>query len=289
MKINVLDKGFVRLVDHMGDDAAIVQAARVSYGEGTKSVSDDENLIRYMMRNRHTSVFEQVVLKFHVKAPIFVFRQWHRHRTFSYNELSGRYSVLNDEYYIPDEDKVTFQNPTNKQGGNDDVITPFNIKNPKDWWDSSMFERLWDWGNYFREEQIFIRQNYEKYINSGMRRELARINLPVSQYSQMYATCNLHNLFHFLKLRMDSHAQYEIRVYAEAIFDLIKPKFPLACKAFEDYILNSITFSSDEVECLKKILSVNYDQFLIDTIISNKRERSEFCDKLKKISGDRDE
>jgi len=288
--VKVLDKGFVRLVDYMGDDAAITQAARVSYGSGTKTVSDDETLIRYMMRNHHTSVFEQVVLKFHVKAPIFCFRQWHRHRTWSFNEISGRYSQLPDEYYVPSEDVVTFQNPNNKQGGSDEKMTAYNMKNFNEWFDCIEPDAVADtvdWGCYFQEEQKTIRQNYERWLNSGVRKELARINLPVSQYSEMYATVDLHNLFHFLKLRMDSHAQWEMREYANALFELIKPIVPVSCKAFEEYVLNAVTFSQKEIEALRvgyMIKEFPGVKDVLDIKFPNKREREEFINKVKRFT-----
>ena len=235
--VRVLDKGFVRLVDSMGSDASIVQAARVSYGEGTKKVSEDEGLIRYLLRHRHTTPFEMVQFKFHIKAPIFVVRQWHRHRMWSYNEESGRYSEMRDEFYVPAEHNVTFQNPDNKQGGTSEQVTPLNIKNPDDWWDCLTPEQVaesWSWEETFANEQAMVRSQYERLLGSGMRKELARINLPLAQYTQMYACVDLHNLFHFLKLRQDQHAQYEIRVYADAMLKLIKPIVPMAVNAYED-------------------------------------------------------
>lgn len=304
-KIELLNGGFVRLVDHMGDDSSIVQMARVSYGDGTKKVSEDRGLIRYLMRNRHTTPFEGVIFKFHIKAPIFVFRQWHRHRTWSYNEMSGRYSVLPDECYVPEEDKVTTQNPTNKQGGTDEVITPFNIKNPADFWDVLTAEQVaptWKWSEYFEGDQKLMRDSYERYVGSGMRREVARINLPVSQYSEMYAVVDLHNLFHFLKLRMDSHAQYEIRVYANAIAELIKGVVPVAYEAFDDYILNGTHFTKLDMRCAYELFDLiknsipekgqdvwnnddiqeSIDQYAT-RIFPNKRERSEAIKKMQDI------
>jgi len=507
--VRVLDKGFVRLVDSMGNDSSIVQAARVSYGEGTKKVSEDEGLIRYLLRHRHTTPMEMVQFKFHVKAPIFVIRQWHRHRTWclsgdtelwydspssiregtkgrnkitiadfydkwhhgakpittqdgiimrmplkkylekrsfrclneenktiehtnitdvwksgikhifeielengykiktsqdhlfytengwkklkefvgikntdivywddislytngqsvnssyfekgsipwnnnikippeekkakchrghhlvgklskikkvsyvgqeytydisvsgsfhnfiangfvvhnSYNEESGRYSEMKNEYYVPDPSKVTFQNPNNKQGGTDDIITPFNIKNPDDWWDCLTPEQIastWNWQKYFEDEQKLTRHNYERYLNSGMRKELARINLPLAQYSQMYGCVDLHNLFHFLKLRQDPHAQYEIRVYADALLQLIQPIVPVAVKAYEDYILNSVTLTGKDIEALKDALrSVDESLFFgsaigsaANTVFSNKREKDEFLAKIQRL------
>lgn len=267
--VQCLDSGFVRLVDSMGTDSSIVQAARVSYGEGTKKVSEDEGLIRYLLRHKHTTPFEMVQFKFHVNAPIFVIRQWHRHRAWSYNEESGRYSEMRDSFYVPDVDKVTKQNPDNKQGGTDEIVT------------SDVF-----YPDRFKEEQTHTRENYKQHLDTGMRKELARINLPLSQYSQMYACVDLHNLFHFLRLRQDSHAQYEIRVYADAMFKLIQPIVPMAVKAYEDYILNSITLSGKDIEALQAALhSVQQNVFLdsANSIFSNKREKEEFLTKIKKL------
>jgi len=251
MKIDCLDKGFVRLVDSMGDDSSVVQAARVSYGGGTKSVRDDEKLIRYMMKHGHTSVFEQCVLKFHVKAPLFVFRQWHRHRTWSYNELSARYSKMKSEFYVPDENNCTSQSKTNKQGGSNEYIaSPFEeiiiqgdeTKHIKYTWNETYDLK-------FQEDAIF----YEKCLSNDLRRELARISLPISLYSEMYATVNLHNLFHFLRLRSDSHAQYEIRVYSEAIEKIVEKYYPISYNAWVDYVKESTKLSKQQTEALSKI------------------------------------
>lgn len=280
----VLDKGKVVLLEVMGDDKAIVDAARISYSTNKqKSISDDESLIRYLMRHRHTSVFEQVEFKFYLKMPIFVHNQFVRHRMASQNLLSGRYSEMPDEYYVPENNNVTFQNPNNKQGGTVESITPFNIKNPNDWWDCLTAEQvadIWDWSKTFSDEQTSIRTQYKKYIDSGMRKELARINLPLSQYTEMYWKIDLHNLFHFLSLRLDTHAQYEIQVYAEAIYDLIKPIVPLASKAFEDYRLNSISLSALDVEGLKKVILGEQVENTASTLFKNNREKSEFINKL---------
>lgn len=267
--VRVLDKGFVRLVDSMGSDAAIAQAARVSYGAGTKKVSDDSGLIRYLLRNAHSTPFEMVQIKLHVKAPIFVIRQWHRHRSWSYNEISGRYSEMPDEFYVPAEDKVTKQNPHNKQGGIDELIPD---------------EDGTSWSDLFASQQNLLRHDYEIALKTGMRKELARINLPLSQYSEMYASVDLHNLFHFLKLRLDNHAQYEIQVYAQAIATLIKPIVPIAYQAFEDYRLNSITLNSTEQTVLRVVLADYLTEENIsltaEKYFSNKRERKECVDKL---------
>lgn len=283
---SLLDKGFVRLVDHMGDDNSIVQMARVSYGAGTKKVSQDRGLIRYLMRHRHTSPFEGVQFKFHVKAPIFVFRQWHRHRTWAFNEYSGRYSEMKDEYYVPQEQHVTAQNPHNKQGGSNAILPPLNIDNSDEWEEDV---KTWSWHDHFQGEQELIRQNYERYLKTGMRRELARINLPLSQYSEMYATVNLHNLLHFTKLRQDSHAQYEIRVYADALIDIIRPIVPIAVEAYEEYVLKSLTLTQKDQQAISKLLqNVAYLRApeiitKADGVFDNEREKQEFLQKLDRI------
>lgn len=295
--IKVLDKGFVKLVDHMGNDANITQAARVSYGKGTKTVSDDENLIRYLWRHKHTSPFEMVTFTFHVKLPIFVSNQWVRHRTWSFNQISGRYSEMADEFYVPDENKVTKQNPSNKQGGTDEYVNFAEM--PDDAVEhytelayKDNVARLFSWEKEFKQSQGASRLEYEGYIKSGMRRELARINLPLSQYTEMYASVDLHNLLHFLRLRLDHHAQYEIRVYAEAILELIKDVVPVTVKAFEDYTLDSMTLSGVEVQALKKLLepiSIGENATTLDVgniqdkFFPNKRESVEFAAKIKRF------
>lgn len=288
----VLDKGFVRLVDYMGGDAAIVQMARVSYGAGTKTRSEDRGLIRYLVRNRHTSPLESTEFKFHIKLPCFVRDQLVRHRTFSFNFESLRYSQAKEEYYVPSEENVTEQSKSNKQGGSYKVINY-----PGKDYDN----RFSSWGEAISQEQKEIYSKYEDKLNLGMRRELARINLPFSQYVQCYAKVDLHNLFHFLKLRLDAHAQLEIREYADAIYKLIKPICPLACEAFEDYILNSVTFSNKEIELINTYINSITDQSSvyffdnhfdcsidnmynrIESVLENKREREEFVSKLNKL------
>ena len=267
-----LNYGFIRLVDFMGDDAAIVQAARTSYGKGTKSVSEDKNLIRYLMRNQHTSPFEMVEFKFHIKLPIFVARQWIRHRTASVNEYSGRYSEMPDEFYIPDNNTIKKQSVDNKQArantGFSDIYT------------GEVIQKMTS-----TQDNIF--QEYKEFVNNGMAREIARINLPLSIYTEWYWKIDLHNLFHFLKLRLDKHAQYEIRVYAEIIADILKQCVPYSWEAFEDYILNAITFSEPELKILKKIINSNHKitgKICIDAGLG-KSETKEFLDKLKNITG----
>jgi len=264
-----LDKGFVRLVDYMGGDESIVQAARVSYGKGTKSVNEDRGLIRYLMRHLHTTPFEMVELKFHCKLPIFVARQWIRHRTANVNEYSGRYSVMKDEFYVPTLEAIHFQSEKNKQGRNEDEV-PIEIR-------QQIIDEL-------LSEQITSYSNYEKFLELNIARELARINLPVSLYTEWYWKIDLHNLFHFLRLRIDEHAQYEIRVYAEMMAEITKCVAPIAYEAFEDYILHSEKFSRLEMNVLKTMM--NKKDFSDEELLQfglGKREAEEFREKLKRM------
>lgn len=235
----VLDRGFIRLVDYLGGDARIVAAARVSYGAGTKSISEDKALIHYLMRNLHTSPFEQVVLTFHAKMPIFVARQWVRHRTARLNEVSGRYSVMPDEFYLPAADQIRRQSQRNKQGRSTEDV-PKKIQ-----------QRVLD---IFKRDQASAYASYEGLLHDDIARELARINLPLSVYTQWYWQIDLHNLFHFLRLRLDSHAQYEIRQYAEVMAQMAKAVAPLAFEAFEEHSLYATRLSRSSKERLQKYL-----------------------------------
>lgn len=235
----VLDRGFVRLVDYLGSDKRIVQAARVSYGEGTKTYRQDKELIAYLMRNGHTSPFEQVNFTFHIKMPIFVARQWIRHRTGRVNEISARYSVLADEAYLPDAQHINAQSTSNKQG---------RAEEPVDEQTRMRVLRL------LEEDQKRAFASYHELLAMGIARELARINLPLSVYTQWYWQMDLHNLFHFLKLRLDSHAQYEIRCYAQTIYSLVRKVCPLACEAFDSIELHGQSFSAQEVEAIKAMI-----------------------------------
>lgn len=267
--IKVLDKGRASLIEHMGSDEKICQSARVSYQKGTKKDSDDETLIRFMMRNRHTSPFESAIFTFYIKAPIFVVRQWHRHRTWSFSEISGRYSELENEFYVPELSRLQKQSKSNKQGSSDDEFLEEEVKQ--------------DTLEMMKEENYASFDNYKTYLGRDLSRELARINLPLSTYTEMYATVDLHNLFHFLKLRLDSHAQWEIRQFAEAMFKLIQPIVPISCKAFEDYVLNSVTFSVQEINIIKTILKDEIERFMhsCDSFENlSKREVQEFKKKL---------
>ncbi|MGE0001651.1 MAG: FAD-dependent thymidylate synthase [Fimbriimonadaceae bacterium] len=236
-EVKVLDKGFVRLVDYMGGDDRIVQAARVSYGAGTKSYREDRGLIHYLLRNDHTSPFEQVVLTFHAKMPIFVARQWVRHRTARLNEVSGRYSVMKDEFYVPEPTQIRGQSRDNKQARSDEVIEGADAI-----------------ADQMRSEQEAAYAEYTALLDKGVARELARSNLPLSLYTEWYWQCDLHNLLHFLRLRLDAHAQYEIRVYAEAMAKCAQAVAPLAFEAFVEHKLGSVTFSRSEAEALARTM-----------------------------------
>ena len=234
-----LSTGFVRLVEVMGDDSSIVQAARVSYGRGTKNVRADRGLIHYLMKHRHTTPFEMVEFKFHVKMPIFVARQWMRHRTASINEISGRYSVMEDVFWEPQVEDLREQSGINRQGSNEKHLEGKKAE-------EIVVE--------FEEVQKKIYEQYEKYLEAGVAREVARANLPLSLFTEFYWKMDLHNLFHFLKLRLDLHAQKEIRIYAEAIGKFVKEKCPLSWEAFEEYVLHGIQLSRTEAEIFSNLL-----------------------------------
>ena len=238
----VLDHGFVRVIDYMGDDAAIVQAARVSYGTGTKAVSNDEGLIRYLMRHWHSTPFEMCEIKLHVKLPIFVARQWIRHRTANVNEYSARYSILDREFYIPAPESLAAQSEVNNQGRGAVL-------------EGAEAQRVLD---ILRGDADRAYDHYEAMIStegqSGLARELARMNLPANIYTQWYWKVDLHNLLHFLRLRADPHAQYEIRVYAEAIGSMVADWVPLTWNAFEDYRMGGAQLSASALDCVKRML-----------------------------------
>ena len=261
-----LNAGFVRLVDYMGGDESIVQSARVSYGKGTKTVHEDRGLIRYLLRHMHTTPFEMVELKFHCKLPIFVARQWIRHRTANVNEYSGRYSVMKDEFYVPDDAAIHYQSRRNKQGRGREDVPP------------ELRQKVLD---------VLVtsqRQTYDEYaqmLESDIARELARINLPLSLYTEWYWKIDLHNLFHFLRLRMDPQAQYEIRVYGEAMAEITRKVVPIAWEAFEDYVLKGETFSRLELH----VIAERFDsECITKEYLESKgmkgREADEFLEKL---------
>jgi thymidylate synthase (FAD) len=264
-EIHVHDHGLVALVDVMPRlvpqgktaDFAIVQAARVSYGEGTKQVNEDRGLIRYLARHRHSTPFEMVEFKFHHVMPIFVARQWIRHRTANVNEYSARYSVVRDRFYRPADDNIRKQSLTNRQGGTE----------PMDAATAEEFLTYLD-----QSEKLY--ESYEKLLEKGVAREQARIGLPISCYTEWYWKIDLHNLFHFLSLRMDAHAQQEIRDYATAMFELIKPIVPIAAEAFEDYRTGAVQLSRLEVEAIRTGQPIG---------TTNKREAAEWEEKRKRL------
>jgi thymidylate synthase (FAD) len=249
--IPVLDHGFVRVVDYMGDDAAIVQAARVSYGRGTRAANEDRGLIRYLMRHHHSTPFEMCEIKYHVKLPIFVARQWIRHRTANVNEYSARYSILDREFYMPAPEQLAAQSAVNRQGRGSVL-------------EGAEAARVLD---LLREDAT---RNYDHYLEmlnedeagnaldparQGLARELARMNLTLNAYTQWYWKTDLHNLFHFLSLRADAHAQYEIRVFAEAMMTTVEAWVPIAAAAFRDYRLGAVTFSAQMLGIVRRMVA----------------------------------
>ena len=249
--IKVLDHGFIRVIDYMGTDQSIVQAARVSYGEGTKKLREDRGLIRYLLSHWHTTPFEMCEIKFHVKLPIFVARQWIRHRTANVNEYSARYSVLDREFYVPEINQLGSQSTTNKQGRSESLNKNFAKQAQKLIKDNS--NQLYDDYQNLLNGNLLNKDEYED--GEGLARELARTTLPLNYYTQWYWKVDLHNLMHFLKLRADSHAQYEIQIYAEKMIDVLKKWVPLTYEAFEDYRNNSYSLSKEAVKILKDILA----------------------------------
>ena len=246
-----LDHGFVRVIDYMGDDGAVVQAARVSYGRGTKKVSEDAGLIRYLMRHWHSTPFEMCEIKYHVKLPIFVARQWIRHRTANVNEYSARYSILDKEFYIPAPEHLSAQSEINRQGRGDVL-------------QGDEAARVLD---LLREDSERAYRGYAEMLNqddqgaaldpnrSGLARELARMNLSLNYYTQWYWKVDLHNLMHFLRLRADSHAQYEIRAYADIMCDITRDWVPAAFGAFQDYRMNAVNLSAQAADALRRRLA----------------------------------
>jgi len=249
--IPVLDHGFIRVIDYMGDDSAIVQAARVSYGKGTKKLNEDAGLIRYLMRHWHSTPFEMCEIKFHVKLPMFVARQWIRHRTANVNEYSGRYSILDREFYIPAPEQLAAQSKNNRQG-RAEVLEGAEAKQALEWLKDDAARCYDHYQSMLNEDAA---GNVVDENKKGLARELARMNLPVNAYTQWYWKTDLHNLFHFLRLRADDHAQYEIRVYAEAMLDVVKKWVPLAAAAFEDYRMNAASLSAPGLGIVKRMLA----------------------------------
>jgi len=237
-----LDHGFVRVVDYMGDDAAIVQAARVSYGKGTKKVNEDRGLIRYLMRHWHSTPFEMCEIKFHIKVPIFIARQWIRHRTANVNEYSARYSVMDKEFYIPAIENLATQSQSNRQGRGD-VLT------------GKEAERVL---KLLKDDANQVYDHYEEMLNpegTALARELARMNLTLNYYTQWYWKIDLHNLMHFLRLRADGHAQYEIREYANVMIDVLKKWVPITHESFLDYRQNAQNLSAQGFAVVKRMIA----------------------------------
>ncbi|KKU10138.1 MAG: Thymidylate synthase ThyX [Candidatus Woesebacteria bacterium GW2011_GWB1_45_5] len=285
--IEVLDKGFVYLVDYMGDDAAIEQAARTSYGRGTRSVNQMEGLIRYLRRHRHTTPFEMGEMKFHARMPISVARQWVRHRTASLNEYSARYSIVPDDFYVPSEDVISVQSTNNRQGRGESVDPGYAKDVIKIWEENGI--------RSYEEYKFLINDDGTgKPIDPGrpqIARELARNVLPVDYYTEWYWKTDLHNLFHFLGLRMDTHAQWEIRQYADTMAKIVDDAFPLSWKAFEDYELFAVNLSLPEQKILSNLVEgreLNFSKAEIlsaatSTGLTNKRETQEVLEKFEKL------
>ena len=264
-----LDHGFVRVIDYMGDDTAIVQSARVSYGKGTKKISNDKGLIKYLMRHWHSTPFEMCEIKLHVKLPIFIARQWIRHRTANVNEYSARYSILDKEFYIPSVENLASQSQINKQGRAENL-------SPKE--AEKVIELLKsDAEQTYRNYEVMLNENSDGETldesSMGIARELARMNLTLNTYTQWYWKIDLNNLLHFLALRADAHAQYEIRVYADIMLDIVKKWVPITYEAFEDYRIGGTELSGKEVNFLKKLIKGGNNSFEDEGI--SKREWAE--------------
>lgn len=273
--IPVLDHGFVRVIDYMGDDSAIVQSARVSYGKGTKKVNQDAGLINYLLRHRHTTPFEMCEIKFHIKLPFFIARQWIRHRTANVNEYSARYSILDKEFYIPSPEHLAPQSPANHQGRSDQPLSHD---------ESQRVLQL------LKDDAIRSYSHYEEMLNldpngnildpqkQGLARELARMNLPLNFYTQWYWKIDLHNLLHFLALRADSHAQYEIRVYAEAMLGLVEKWVPITFAAFHNHVVRGEHLSGNAMDLVKKLVRGQKVHFVDSGM--GKREWNELLETL---------
>ena len=290
----VLDKGFIRVIDYMGDDGAVAQAARVSYGKGTKTLNEDRGLLRYLMRHRHTTPFEMCELKIHVKLPVFVARQWIRHRTANVNEYSARYSILDNEFYFPEASMIQPQSQSNKQGREGEL--PEDVR-------FSMLETIrqhsegsyqlydelrtgWPWfdeGGNLKPGYVDPDDTGPHEKDHGMAREMARMVLPPNIYTQWYWKVDVHNLLHFLSLRADPHAQWEIRAYAEVLCDIVRQWMPATFEAFEDYVMNAVTFSGQEMQALRAMLSTTdfcHDGQVVMPEGASTREATEFAKRL---------
>jgi len=274
--IPVLDHGFIRVIDYMGDDSSIVQAARVSYGKGTKKVSTDEGLIRYLMRHRHSTPFEMCEIKYHIKLPIFIARQWIRHRTANVNEYSARYSILDKEFYVPAKEQLATQSASNRQGRGDvlgDSQANDVLKILKD-------DATRTYSNY----EIMLNERFDGTVidekKNGLARELARMNLTLNTYTQWYWKTDLFNLLNFLFLRSDGHAQYEIRVYADKMLETVKKWVPITYEAFMDYRVGAAEISSKGIKVIKDIISGK--KLSLEQSGLSKREWNELMEKIDK-------
>ena len=268
----ILDKGFVRVIDYMGDDSSIVQAARVSYGKGTKKLNEDKNLINYLLSHRHSTPFEMNEIKFHVKLPIFVARQWIRHRTANVNEYSARYSILESEFYLPHQKNIQAQAKSNNQG-REDLL---NDRETKEYLELIKKNSRLGFKDY---RQLLNENDDGKIINqnkTGVARELARMVLPLNTYTEWYWKIDLHNLMHFLSLRFDHHAQYEIRVYAEKMLEILKKWVPVTYEAFVTHRLENISLSKNGVDYIKNLIHGNKNK----KIKISKREEKELKSKF---------
>ena len=259
-EVKIHEHGFVKLLDTMGSDESIENCARISYGEGTRKVSETRNLLRYLMRHKHTSPFEHGEVQFHLKLPIFVMRQLVRHRTANINEYSGRYSEMSSDFYVPDSANLKLQSQSNKQGRGEPHPSPGLIH----------FE--------YNRTHDGAWVTYENLLREDISREIARCVLPVSNYTEVVWKSDLHNFLHMVNLRADSHAQQEIQDYANAMYSMVKPKFPITCEAWEDYVRDAQTFSKEEMRILKENLQGSWT---MDNYGLSKRERTEFLEKLK--------
>jgi thymidylate synthase (FAD) len=273
-EFKVLDKGFVRVVDYMGSDSAIVQAARVSYGEGTKTIRQDEALINYLVKHKHTSPLEMCEIKLHIKLPIFIARQWIRHRTANVNEVSARYSVLPNDFYIPDEQNIAKQSSDNKQGRGE-VLSPNLAKQVIEilTQDSNKcyesYKTMIGSDKFDPDTENDAENNDNLDCGIGVARELARINLNLNLYTEWYWKIDLHNLLHFLNLRMHPHAQYEIRQYANTIFNIVQKWCPFAAKAFKNHIIGSVSISRNTSKLLKDIAKYGLESDWFSNLQSN--------------------
>lgn len=272
--IPVLDHGFIRVVDYMGTDAAIVQAARVSYGRGTKKTREDAGLINYLLRHRHTTPFEMCEIKLHIKLPIFIARQWIRHRTANVNEYSGRYSILDREFYVPAPEQLASQSSSNRQGRGD-VLEGEEAARVLDILKSDAQQCYDHYQEMLNEDEV---GNVRDEGRHGLARELARMNLPVNFYTQWYWKIDLHNFMHFLALRADSHAQYEIRVYAEAMLDVLKKWVPVTYDAFMDYRMGATEISQKGMNVVRRLISG--ERVDAESSGMSKREWAELMDAL---------